>query len=119
MMKPIVIVSCFFFYHHHRSIFFPQRGQQGLPLHHQQDPAGRADPLPDRRPDVRRPPHPAQLLQGPLPRHHAAHQAGAQEGREGARQVRLRGKRECIADISQNQDILIKGTTNSHQSTVP
>ena len=68
-------------------------GQQGLALHHQQDPVRRADQVQDRGPDLHGPPLPPQLLQAALPGHHAAHQARAQEGREGRGQIRFR--RQC------------------------
>ena len=71
------------------------RGLQGQPLHHQQDPAGRPDPIPDRGPDVHWSPFPPQLLQAALPGHHAPDQARPQEGREGRRQIRLRRQRKC------------------------
>ena len=71
------------------------RGLQGQPLHHQQDPAGRSDQIPDRWPDVHWSPFPPQLLQAALPGHHAPHQARPQEGREGRRQIRLRRQRKC------------------------
>ena len=44
--------------------FFKKGGQQGVPLHHQQDPPGRADQIQDRGPNVHRSTRTTQLLQG-------------------------------------------------------
>ncbi len=43
---------------------FKKGGQQGVPLHHQQDPPGRADEIQDRGPNVHRSARTPQLLQG-------------------------------------------------------
>ena len=46
-----------------------QRGQQSIPLHHQQNATGWTDAIPDRGPDVQWSSSFTQLLQGPLLRH--------------------------------------------------
>jgi hypothetical protein len=73
--------------------YFLQRRQQSITLHHQQNATGRADAVPDRGPDVYRPSGLAQLLQGPLLRHNAAHSAGDETSRKGHGKIRLR--RQC------------------------
>ena len=80
-------------------------GQQGVPLHHQQDPAGGPDQVQDRGPDVHRPPVTPQLLQAALPGHHAPHQARPQEGGEGAGQVRLRRQRPGRPAVQEGRNL--------------
>ena len=48
----------------HQCFSFKQGGQQGVPLHHQQDPSGGADEVQDRGPNVHRSTRTPQLLQG-------------------------------------------------------
>lgn len=74
--------------------FGAQRGQQGEPLHHQQDPAGRPDALPHRRSNVPRPAGAAVVLPAALPGHDAAHAARAQARRTRPSQIRLRRQRK-------------------------
>ncbi len=81
-------------------VYFLQRRQQSITLHHQQNATGRADAVPDRGPDVHRPSGPAQLLQGPLLRHNATHSTGDETSRKGHGKIRLR--RQCKFDLNRN-----------------